>query len=391
MSIASKGLDQITAEDIAGLVGAAADAQHVATLEKWSRAEVVAAAASLANAAGGLVIVGATASGIVGAAVTEADLLSAAGDLGPTGRYLAHARVVDAGGKKVGVLAVSASAAPPVLVETTGAIYGRSDAGLSPVLTRAALDELLQKEQLLRQRAEHNIEGMLDRVAFGHFNYMTVAVVVSPRTNTDQAYRWASDNQAAILGLEFAKSCGLTATDVSVSAGEIEIALSANDSTGFVRVARNGCVAVGERLHRPAQDRYLAPAALAKRLADMVATATAPFQAIHAGAVTGALFLEGVRDLTLPVDGGATAPVGNDLVREFLPVRYLDAAEEREALRVDVMKAAGGVFAADLVTGRGEAKAAPARPASLAPKAWHGMTRRTERRVAGLRGHGSGR
>lgn len=391
MSIASKGLDQITAEDIAGLVGAAPDPQHVATLEKWSRADAAAAAASLANAAGGLVIVGATAAGVAGAAVTEAELLSAASDLGPTGRYLAHARVIDAGQKKVGVLAVSASAAPPVLVETTGAIYARTDAGLAQVLTRAALDELLQKAQLLRQRAEHNIEGMLDRVAFGHFNYLTVAVVVAPRTNTDQAYRWAADNQAAILGLEFAKSCGLNAGDVAVSAGEIEIALSANDSTGFIRVARNGCVSVGERLHRPAQDRYLAPGALAKHLSQMVATATAPFQAIHAGAVTGALFLEGVRDLTLPVEGGATAPVGKDLIREFVPVRYLDAAEEREALRLDILRCAGAVFAADLIAGKGEAKAAPARPASLAPQAWHGLTHRTERRVAGLRGHGSAR
>lgn len=391
MSIASKGLDQLTGKDIAGLVGAAPDRQHIATLEKWSRGDAAAAAASLANTTGGLVIVGATSAGVTGAAVTEANLLAAAGDLGPTGRYLAHARVIDVSGKKVGVLAVSASAAPPVLVETKGAIYGRTDSGLSQVLTRAGLDELLQKEQLSRQRAEHNIEGMIDRVAFGHFNYMTVSVILAPRTNTDQAYRWTSDNKAAILGLDFAKSCGLTASDVAVSAGEIEISLSENDSTGFIRVARNGCVAVGERLHRPTQDRYLSPAALGKRLSDMVAVATAPFQSIHAGAVTGALFLEGVRDLTLPVAGGATAPVGKDLIREFVSLRYLDAAEEREALRRDVLKAAGGVFAADLVAGKGQAKAAPARPASLAPQAWHGLTRRTERRVAGLRGHGSAR
>jgi len=391
MSIASKSLDQITGEDIAGLAGAAPDPQHIATLEKWSRGDAAVAAASLANAAGGLVIVGATAAGAAGASVTEADLLSAASDLGPTGRYLAHARVIDAGGKKVGLLAVSPSAAPPVLVETSGAIYGRSDAGLSQVLTRAGLDQLLQKEQLLRQRAEHNIEGMLERVAFGHFNYMTVAVVVAPRTNTDQAYRWASENRGALLRLEFAKSCGLTPTDVAVSAGEIEISLSSNDSTGFVRVARNGCVAVGERLHRPSQDLYLAPAALGKRLSEMVAAATAPFQSIHAGAVTGALFLEGVRDLKLPVGSGATAPVAKDLVREFLAVRYLDAAEEREALRLDVLRAAGGVFDADLVRGTGQAKAAPAKPASLTPQSWHGLTRRTERRIAGLRGHGSAR
>ena len=79
MSIASKGLDQITAEDIAGLVGSAPDPLHIATLGKWSRSDAAAAAASLANAAGGLVIVGAT--------VTEADLFSAVGDLGPRGRY----------------------------------------------------------------------------------------------------------------------------------------------------------------------------------------------------------------------------------------------------------------------------------------------------------------
>ena len=168
MSIATKSLDQITGEDLAALAGAAPDPQHLATLAAWDKAEATKAAASLANSGGGLVVVNAD--------VTEADLLGAADDLGPYGRYLARARIVDAAGKRVGLLAVAESAAPPVLVETTGAIYARSAAGLVQVRSRLELDQLLAKERMLRQRAERHVEGMLDRLAFGHFNYLTVAV-----------------------------------------------------------------------------------------------------------------------------------------------------------------------------------------------------------------------
>ncbi len=352
------------------------------------------AAASLANSGGGLLVVGVSANpagtvtSVGGVDLAETDLLAAGDDLGPNGRYLIGARTVDAGGKRVGLLAVAESAAPPVLVETSGAIYCRSDAGLVQVRTRLELDQLLEKERALRQRAERHVEGMLDRLAFGHFNYMTVAVVASSRVLTDLPYRWASEHQADLLALDFAKTCGFSASDVEVRAGEIELSLS-DDVTGIVRVARNGCVAVGERRKRPAQDLFLAPADLSRRLNDMALAAAALFQTAHAGPILGALFLEGVRDLRLPVAGGTTAPAGKDLVRHFLPERCLEGAGERGAFCEDVLRAAGDIFGADLVNGEAQPEASPTQVTNPQPQIWHGLTKRTERRIAGLRGHGS--
>ena len=243
MSIATKGLEQITGEDLAALAGAPMDQKHIATLPDWDRASAAVAVASLANSGGGLLVVGVSAdstgrvTSVGGATVADGDLLAVANDLGPNGRYLIQARTIDVGGKRVGLLAVAESPAPPVLVETSGAIYSRSEAGLSPVRTRLELDQLLAKERMLRARAERNVEAMLDRLAFGHFNYMTVAVVASSRMLTVLPYQWASEHQADLLALDFMKSLGFSASDIEVRAGEVEISTSA-DVTGIVRIAR---------------------------------------------------------------------------------------------------------------------------------------------------------
>ena len=396
MSIASKALEQITAEDLGQLAGTTPDRQRVATLVRWSKAEGAVAAASLANTSGGLVIVGAKAgpdgrvTSVDGAAVSEADLLSAADDLGPAGSYLVRARLVDVGASRVGLLAVAESSAPPVLVETTGAVYCRSADGLAQTHTRQELDQILGKAQLLHERAERNVEGMIDRLAFGHFNYMTLAVVLASRVTTDRPYLWASEHQSALLGLPFATEWGLGLADLQVRPGEVELALS-GDVTGFIRVARNGCVAVGERRQRPAQDLFLPAAALRTRIGEMLDAATAPFASSRCGLVAGALFMEGARDLRLPVEGGTTAPATKDLVREFLPERYLESTDERAAFDQDFLRSVGGVFGADLVRGVGVAHDGAAAAKRPEPRNWHGQTKRTERRIAGLRGHGSAR
>lgn len=395
MSIEGKGIKEITATDIAELVGTIADSQQIATLGSWSREGAATAAASLANTRGGLLIVGAVVddagrvNSIEGTAISEEELRAAFDDLGPAGRHLAQTRIVEVGSQRVALAEVAESAAPPVLVETNGTIYRRSADGLTLLRTRGELDLLLAKERASRQQAERNIEGTLDRLAFGHLNYMTVGVLAASRVLTNVPYHWALEHQSALLGLDFAKAWRLTPSDVQVRAGEIELTL-AGETTGIIRIARNGCVAVAERQVRPAQHLYLSPSELAQRLTMMARTAALPFQTIGASPVLGALFLEGVRELRLPVEGGATAPVARDLVREFLSEYYFDDGAACATFSQDLLRAAGTVFAADLVAGTGKPAVAAASKGPE-PKSWHGLTKRTERRLAGLRGHGSGR
>lgn len=375
MSIAKKALEDITVADIAGLT-AASDPLRVAVLDRWSREEAAAALCSLANADGGLLV--------VQSAATAADLQAAIDDLGPAGAHLARAKTL--GG--AGVVSVIAAPAPPVLVETRGAIFTRTAAGATQVLSRASLESLLARERSLRQQAERNIEGMIDRLAFGHHNYMSVAVIAAPRVISDAPYQAAVANQAGVLSLGFVSERGLSAAGVTVRPGELEIS-NLTDVTPLVRVSRNGAVAVGDRLKRPAQDLYLSPAELSRQLSAM-ADAAATLVAGAPGPIVSTLFLEGVRDLRLPVASGTTGPARKDLVREFVAERYLADASERRALAADICRAASQVFDADLVAGAGAASAADG-AGRIQAHNWHGQTKRTERRLAGLRGHGSGR
>ncbi|MFQ5381346.1 MAG: helix-turn-helix domain-containing protein [Dehalococcoidia bacterium] len=394
MSIASKPLAEVQAADVAGLVGADPDPRRLVPLATWSAGEAAIAAASLANTSGGLVIIGAEAdaggkiSGLPGASVSTADLAGVARDLGPGSEALIETALVDVDGKTVGLIRVAETGSPPVLVETTGSIYSRSDSGLVHVLHRSELDVLMKKDRLLRDRAETNVNGMISRTAFGHFNYMTVAVVGSPRMATQDVYKWANANHQALLDLAFSKRWGFTADSISAGAGEIELALP-SEATGFIRISRNGTVAAAEREKRPAQDRYLAPAELSERLAEMAAVVSEVNAAANPGQSLGSLFLEGVRDLRLPVGDGLTAPIQKDLFQEWLPERNFALEGEPAAFAADVQATAGNLFGADLITGSAEAYEGPVTISSYKPKAWHGQTKRTERRIAGKRGHGS--
>ncbi|MCE7928073.1 MAG: hypothetical protein HUU14_00875 [Dehalococcoidia bacterium] len=380
MSIAARPLDEISAADIEG-ASEASEPLRLVVLDTWSRERAEVAANALANARGGLVV--------VRSGANLEDLVAVGSALDPSGRQLVRARVLEEGGRKAGLIAVSESASLPVLVAGTGAIYRQTEAGPAAVSTRASLDELVVRDQLNRKRAENNAEGMIGRVAFGHFSYMTVAVVAAPRINTAAPYMWARENRGRILQAVtgFPGHGALSDSDFTVEPGEI--VLSRGDDTVFFRVSRNGSVAAGMRQHRPAQGLYLAPAELAKLVSVACDVVMMPFAGARAGLTLGSVFLESVRDLRLPVEGGATAPVGKDLVQEYVGERYLDDASECGAFRDDLLRAAGEAFNADLRSGAGEAYTGAIKDGPD-PKNWHGLTRRTERRLAGLRGHGSG-
>lgn len=380
MSIAARPLDEISAADVAA-ADAASDPLHLAVLDSWSREQAEIAANAFANAGGGLIVVRS------GASLPDLGAIGAA--LDPSGRHLVRARVLEVGGRQAGLLAVSESASLPVLVAGSGAIYRQAEAGPAPVRTRASLDELIARDQLNRRRAETNAEGMIGRVAFGHFSYMTVAVVAAPRINTAAPYRWARENRGRILEAVsgFPGAWQLSDSDFAVEPGEI--VANGGDDTAFVRVSRNGSVAAGIRQHRPAQGLYLPPAELSRLISAAAGVVMRPFAEARAGLVLGSLFLESVRELRLPVDGGATAPSSKDLVQQYVAERYLDDTGECSAFRTDLLQAAGEIFGADLVAGDGEAYGGAIK-AGPDPRNWHGLTRRTERRLAGLRGHGTG-
>jgi hypothetical protein len=386
----------LTGADVAALVGAPPEPRRVVGLPVWSRPEAAAAAASLANTDGGLIVVGAATAatgaitGIGSAGVSEAELAAIAGDLSPEGAHLINVKLVDVGGSRCGIVRVAESADPPVVVEGDGGIYRRTEAGLQRVTSRSDLDQLYEKGRGLRARAVTNLDALLKRISFDHSNYMTIAVAAAPRFAGPYPYEWVVENQAALVdpSLPFVRRCALDASSLQVTPGEVTISLP-GDSTGFIRIVRNGCIAVGQRLMRPAQDQFVSPAELSAELAEMVDVLAMPYRATSAGLILGAALLEGVRDLRLPVPGGLTMPTGKDLVERYLPERYLEDPGQRADFVRDLQEAVGSVFNADLVNGTGEPYAGPVESLSLDHKSWHGTTKRTERRLTGARGHGS--
>jgi hypothetical protein len=139
---------------------------------------------------------------------------------------------------------------------------------------------------------------------------------------------------------------------------------------------------------RPPQDLFLHSDELLEMVAEMADAAGAILGPARPGLVLGSLFLDGVRGLRLPLQGGfATRPADKDRQASFVPERSLGSAGELAAFRSDLMLAAASAFKlGDTAQPRG-----PAGNGNEAPYVGvrHGLTKRTERRLAGLRAHGS--
>lgn len=397
-TLLSKPPAEMTAGDLEVLLGTVPAAQHYAVLTAWSRGRAAAEAAALANTSGGVVIVGAEidANGIVrgfagGGPQMASDIGLLAGDLGEAGKHLLAAAVVQVGGKAVGVVRVAEAPAPPVMVETDGGIYRRTAAGCVRVTTRAELDALTGKDRASRERAEKNLAAMVSRNQLGNFAYVTLAVTMASRTPGAGPYDWAAANQSELVAHErgLAARWEFAPGNVSASAGEIIVA-GPDEVTGFLRISRNGTVAAGEHLRRPPSAGFLSGTELASRLRDMVELAAFPVRAGSGGQVVAALSLEGMRDLRLALADGLSRPASRDTITSIVTERYLDDDAELARLADDIAAAAGAVFAANLGTGTG-AHSGGGEDHTKDAHSWHGLTKRTERRVSGARGHGSAR
>jgi hypothetical protein len=386
MSIKDRSIGEIEAADIAALASHLDAGANTVVVRGLDAAAVAAAISALANTHGGLIVVrGPRAGGDAAVGhedLTEACLLAACKLVGDAGRPLAQVRLLEEPTGTIGLVKVAEAGSPPVVVETDGGVYQWTPAGVTRILSRAALNPLIAKDRSLRARAEAAVDAMQARVAFGHFNYLTVAVVAAPRISTARPYQWLLDNGEAFEALAFAGRWQLRSARQDVSPGEIS--LGAGDEGGFLRLARNGCVAVGLHAKRPSQDLYLPGDELTDIVSEMAEASAAILGAGRSGLVLGSLLLDGIRGLRLPVEAGATRPAEKDRHASFVEERFLERAGDRPGFASDLEEALATAFrlhdpALPLTSGNG------ASPVAVR----HGLTKRTERRLAGLRGHGS--
>lgn len=368
-------LTELTAEKVGELLRTGVGL-HTAVLERWSVEEGAAEAASLANGEGGLLV----APGVPDAA----KLLRAGAALQPFGPRLVRARVLE---NAVGVLAVREAGDVPVMVGREGAIYRRTSEGRVRVSKRAELDALIRKSARMRSRAESVINAQTDRTAFGHLNFLTIALIVTPLVAGSSSFGWTEGHLPALEQTRLGLAGGLKAAEAVTGRGLIEMRRD-GDETGFITVAKNGTVTAGIHRMRPAQDRFVSAAELAGLVRDFAQAARTVTGGGDAGLVLPALFVQGLRNLRLEAVGGWGMPCSKDQQQTVLPHRFLETADDEEALAAGALDALGKLVSADLNKGVVEAfEGEVAR--TDAPKAWHGKTRRTERRLAFARRHGS--
>ncbi len=374
-------LSAVTANDLSSLES---DAQHCIRLDAWSADAAAAAIVALANADGGIIVT-ALADGD-----DAATLNAAAAAVEPEGARLVGARVLDTPNGRLGLIAVNECADPPALIASSGAVCVRDGGETKAVVSRAELGELLAKRDRLRSRATRALDAQVERIAFGHANYYTIAVVFQPLLNDKSAVEWARANQADLLSSTMARRWGLTAEHVDSEGSTVEIQQNINDDTGFITVGSNGAIAAGVRNKRPALERFLSASELTAWVNEL-AEVVRMVQAGGAGVVgVPALFFEGFRELRMEAGDGYGAPAKKDLDRVVLDPQYVKSDSDRDAVSGEALAALGDLFGADISAGtvaafEGTVNGGPSQ------KTWHGKTLRTERRMTGERGFGSGR
>lgn len=373
-------ISALTADDLPGLQ---ADAKHCLRFDSWSLDAVTEAIVALANAEGGVVMIG------LADGQTGATLEAAAHRIEPDGRRLVRSRVLDTPDGAVGLIVVNECADPPVLVGPSGAIHALDNGATKAVLGRAALDELLAKREGLRERATRALDAQVERIAFGHGSYYSIAAVFQPLLNERRSIQWARNHQPELAASAMAKRWDLQLDDSAAKGATFELRHE-EDETGFITVGSNGAVAAGARAKRPALERFVSAAELAEWVGEFVEVARLVQSGGEGGLGLPALFFEGFRDLRLEGADGYGSPSNKDLERTVLSPRYLHSEPDRDSVVADMLVSLNPVFDADLSAGTVAAYEGPTN-GGPSQKTWHGKTLRTERRMAGSRGFGSSR
>jgi len=304
------------------------------------------AIAALANTRGGEIIIGARADStgrVTAVDGIEPALLGAAVDAAlqdadPPLTHLVRQRAVPLTGGVAGVIQVRLSPSAPHLLISDGCIYRLSDGGVEPIRSRLALDDLYARGRGERERADRLVEGMVEKLALGHYAFYSLAVVACTHQPSSEPYRAAQANQAWLAPAEepFIAAAGLHEQEPRVSPGEIELR-TPGEVNAFIRVTRTGCVAAGEVQRRPYHDELDTVAHLQERLgrlcqtvARLLAEAADPVMLPH-------IFVEGVRGLRLvrdPVKRLTTSGAPQDTGR--FPLSLGDARDLEYVARLSV-------------------------------------------------------
>jgi len=266
-----------------------------------------------ANTTGGHVLLGATIDQVEGEDTrptgiefveARAAVQQALGRVDPPVEHLVTVQAVQApdSGLPLALVAVRQSPAPPHLLVPEGNVLISVQTGVRSVQSRAELDALYQRGRAERERADRQIEAMIEKLLQAHYAFYGVGFVLCTQNPSAEPYLWAREHITDLLaeGEAFCSGWKLTEDQVKVRPGEVELQ-GDREAHGYVRVTRGGCVAVGEVRRRPAGNTLGSVEDVNRRVSGMIDLAYRILA--HAPAITAVprLFYEGLRGQRLIV------------------------------------------------------------------------------------------
>ena len=306
MTAGLRPIDPYLLRDADDLLGRSLDGARTLALVSIDDDAATAALAGLANGRGGHILVGVEAGSDgdtirslpgVDAGQAEPILHELARRIDPPlHESLQIRRLPLACGRHLLIVGVRQSPRPPHLDTHSGLIHLHGAEGTGIVRTRDALDALYAKGRAERERAERLIEAMTERLMLAHYSYYGLGLVACLQRPTADAYLWAREHPEELAGASdaFIAAWEFTPQMAKLRPAEVELR-NEREVCGLVRVARSGCVAVGETRRRPPGDVLGSREELGERLRMMIDCACRVLAHAEPTLIVPRLFCEGLK------------------------------------------------------------------------------------------------
>ncbi len=233
----------------------------------------------------------------------KAFLTSAIASIDPPVEHLVSIEAIDSpAGVPLALVSVSQSPAPPHLVVPAGSVLISLAAGARNVRSRAELDALYQRGRSERERADRQIEAMIEKLLQAHYAVYGIGFVACAQNPTAEPYLWARENAAGVIQLAepFSQGWELTEEIVKVRPGEVEVR-GDREAHGYIRLTRSGCAAVGEVRRRPPGNTLGSIDDIVRRVGQMIEITCAMLARASDAVIVPRLFFEGLRSQRLVV------------------------------------------------------------------------------------------
>ena len=339
MTIGERPLDLHLLLDASDLLGRSFDRARVLAFIELDEETTLAAIAGLANGSGGHLLVGVeiepdgeTIQGAPGvdAAGSEALLGELVLRLDPPLDEPPRVRRLPVGaGRHLLIVSVRQSPRPPHIDTISGRIHLHAPGGPSTVHTRHGLDLLYAKGRAERERAERLIEAMSERLMLAQHAYYGLGIIACLQQPTADAYLWAREHpeELALAEDPFVAAWEFTPAMAKIRPAEVELR-NEREVCGLVRVARSGCLAIGETRRRPPGDVIGSREELSERLQMMIDCTCRILAHAEATLIVPRLFCEGLKGTHIVLDRRPyreSPPSGLDAVQSPAPTG--DAAD----------------------------------------------------------------